>query len=800
MIGTTIAQFRIIERLGGGGMGVVFKAEDTKLGRMVALKFLPEELSKDPVALERLEREARAASSLNHPNICTIYDIDQFEGRPFIAMELMEGQTLKQLVTKGPMDSERLMELGIQVADALDAAHSRGIIHRDVKPANIIVNERGQAKVLDFGLAKRTPTRPPSSRTVSLQETQAVAIDKENLTTTGIAIGTVAYMAPEQIRGKEVDGRSDLFSLGLVLYEAATGQQAFTGDTAGVMFEAILNRAPVSPLRLNPNLHPKLEEILGKCLEKDRELRYQSAADLRGDLKRLKRETDSSRTLAATMADSWPTTRIRERRKWMWIAGIAVVALAAVGGWLALRPGATSLDSVAVLPFANSGNNPQTEYLSDGISESLINSLSQSPELKVMSRSAVFRYKGKNPEPAVVGKELGVRAVLNGRLAQIGDSISISVELVDTQNGRHLWGEQYNRKLADILTVQDDIARDIYSKLRTRLSGEEEKRITRRYTENAEAYQLYLKGLYNWNRSTEDGFRKAIEQYQAAVQKDPNYALAYTGLSDSYVLLSDFGYLAPAEGRPKATEASASALSKDDSLAEAHTSAALVKEFYDWDWSAAEKEYKRAVDLNPNSAAGRHWYGYFLGKQGRFSEAERELKRALEIDSLSPLANATLGWLYYVNKQPERAIEQLNKTLEMDQNFAPARRTLEMVYSQRGMEREALAQWMKALTLSGNPELAAMLEEDFSKSGYKGLLRTWLEGQKEIAKEKYASPYMIAQTYARLGDQKSAMEWLQTAATAHDTRLVNLKVDPAFDALRSLNDFQDILKRVGYAQ
>jgi tetratricopeptide (TPR) repeat protein len=415
-----------------------------------------------------------------------------------------------------------------------------------------------------------------------------------------------------------------------------------------------------------------------------------------------------------------------------------------------------------------------------------------------MSRSSVFAYKRQTVDPREVGRKLGVRAVLTGRLVQSGDNLSISVELVDVRTNQHLWGEQYNRKVSDLISIQEEIAKDISDKLRLRLTGEEKQRLTKRYTENPEAYQLYLNGNFYWNKGTEQGFKKALEYFSQALEKDPKYVLARTGLADTYVLLGDSGYLPSQDAWPRAKAAALEAVGTDDSLAEAHTSVALVKEYYDWDWNGAEKEFKRAVELNPNSAAAHHWYGGFLTKMGRLDEAQPEIKKALELEPLSPIINTTLGWQYYVARQPDRAAEQLRKTLEMDPDFAPARRTLEAVYEQQGRYREAAAEWQKALTLSGNPELSASLAQDYETSGYKGVLQGWLEGLKELSKREYVSPCVIAHTYARLGEKEQAFAWLERAYQERDSRLVTLRVEPVFDRLRSDSRFKNLVQRIGF--
>ena len=804
MVGTVISHYRIEERLGGGGMGVVYRAQDLRLGRNVALKFLPPELVLDHQALERFQREARAASALNHPNICTIHEIDESDGQPFIVMEFLEGCTLKHLITGKALDSTQILEIVIQIADSLDAAHESGIIHRDLKPANIFITRRGQTKVLDFGLAKLVtkPRRVVEEVGVSALPTLGATQD---LTSTGVAVGTVAYMSPEQARGEELDQRSDLFSLGAVLYEMATGRLAFGAGTTAVVFEAILNRTPVPVLRLNPDLVPDFGWITAKLLEKDRRLRYQSAAELRADLKRVKRDTDSAGVATSAVAIRRKTFRPTRTLAAAAIGCVVLVSLVAFAPrswrpklWGGLASG--RVHSIAVLPFVNASADPNLEYLADGVTDGIISSLTRVPELRVMARSTVFSYKGKDTNARKIGKELNVDSVLLGRIAQRGDTLTIQTDLVRVDDGSELWGDQYNRKVSDLVAVQGNIAQEIYNNLRPRLTGQETSQLTKHETENPEAYQLYLQGLYYWNKWTESGFKRAIEYFNQAVEKDPNYAKAYAGLADTYNFMSDSGYETPQQVWQNAKSAAMQAVKLDDTLPEAHISLALVRENYDWDWPGAESEFKRAIQANPNSATAHQWYGDFLTKVGRFDEAKTELKKSQDQDPLSLLINTSIGRQLYFARQYEAAIQQLKKTLDMDPNFVPAQHAIEAAYAQNGMYQDAVGERQKVLTLSGNPDLAAAVGEDFRKSGYPGVLQSWLEGLQEVSKRGYVPPYNIAVIYAQLGDKTQAIAWLEQAYKQRDSKLTYIKIEPAFDQVRSAPQFQNLVRRVGLPQ
>jgi len=820
-------------------MGEVYLAHDSRLGRSVALKLLPREMGSDPQRMRRFVQEAKTTSALNHPNLLTIYEIGQEGSINFIATEFVDGETLRSRLSGMPLTLNEILRVGIQVAEALAAAHEAGIVHRDIKPDNIMLRRRDQiVKVLDFGLAKLTEQFADRRFSDSNASTSTMIYTEPN-----VIVGTGRYMSPEQARGLPVDTRTDIWSLGVVLYEMVAGYPPFVGETASDLIVSILDRDPARLPEREPGVPLELQRIIKRALFKDRERRYQAVKDLALDLENLRWELDISAehqrlTSAAFGERITPTNSIQPARDTtapstsqikttpepsaqlssaahivtgqnlkVILAGIGaiIVTMAVLSYFFLWRGSKTTIDSIAVLPFVNVSADPNTEYLSDGITDSLTNSISQLPNLAVIARSSVFRYKGREADPQAVGRELGVSAVLTGRIMQRDDNLIISTELVDVSNNHRIWGERYERKLSDILVVQSTISQEISEKLRLTLSGEDQKRVTRHYTENTEAYQAYLKGRYYWNKRTGDDLKKSIEYYNQAIAMDPNYALSYAGLADSYLVSPDYSNIPIQEAYLKAKAAASKALELDDTLAEAHASLGGVRADYEWDFVGAESELKRAIELNPNYATAHHWYAQYLSEMGRHQEAIAEIKRAQELDPLSLIINCVFGDTYIKARQYDQAIEQLRKTIEMDKNFIRSHRYLGSAYVEKGMYDQAIVEFQTAATLNGeNPETAAKrattLQTAYAASGVKGYWEKQLEFSKEEGEHGKASPYRIASIHARLDHREEAFKWLEKAYRERDPYVVYLKIDPQFDALRSDQRAMDLMRRIGLLQ
>jgi TolB-like protein len=782
MIGKTISHFQIVESLGTGGMGVVYKAEDTRLHRFVAVKILPDEVARDPHALSRFRREAQAASALNHPNICQIHDLVEEEGQLFLVMELLEGRTLDHVITDKPLPIPQLIDLAIQIADALDAAHSAGIVHRDVKPGNIFVTRNGTAKVLDFGLAQVEPTHTAISEIDTMSRP---------LTEAGTTIGTVAYMSPEQARGEDLDARTDLFSFGAVLYEMATGSRAFSGSTSAVIFDAILHAPPTPPTRLNPKIPPEIERIIGKATEKDRELRYQSAAEIRSDLKRLKRESESGVTAAATARST----------AWRWAVpmatAIAVVAVLAV--WYATTSRRQTIDSIAVLPFVNSGQQASVDYLSDGITEGVISTLSQLRQLRVMARSTVFHYKGKDIDPREVGRELGVKGVVEGRLAEHDGDVSISADLVDVATGAELWGQQYSEKLSDAQALQQDVSRDIATQLRLQLTSTQQQQINRKDTQSGEAYRLYLEGRYFWNKRTPEGLRRAADLFEQAIRRDPTYARAYSGLADSYTLMTNYFALRPREALPKARESALKAVQLDDSLGEAHASLGLTIDEMDLNPEASNREYRRAIELTPNYPSAHHWLSINVAQRGHIDEGLAEARRALELDPLNLPLNQNLADILTFARRYEDAIRQYRHTLELNPNFFDEHLLMGFTLHASGNDEAAqkeLQMWADSTTDRAAGEEMTQGLRIWKRAGPDAFFHFMAINDIKRSQTEYIPPSYIAGWYANAGDVNAAFEWLQKAIDEPDNYVLYLRIDPSFDRLRADPRYQPLLERL----
>jgi eukaryotic-like serine/threonine-protein kinase len=830
-----IAHYRILRRLGKGGMGEVFLGEDTKQhNRKVALKVLPEAIRSESLG-RRFMQEARAILALNHPNILTVYEIGEAAGNYYIATEYIEGETLRRCLSRGPMKLDETLGIGIQVTMALEAAHAAGIVHRDIKPENIMLRQdkfvRDRfVKVLDFGIAKLTDRdsidTDPEAVTIPISGTHPGAI-----------LGTSGYMSPEQAQGESIDERSDIFSLGVVLYEMVAGRPPFKGKTESHTRVSIIDDDPTPLLQHVPNVPRQLERIVSKALAKDRFKRYQTITDLKLDLEQLRDElhySDSPETAEATttrstradMLSSVPTTaksradtvteraqvsttdsKLHEKRSgWLAYGLIGVLALLAVSGVIYFASSSPPINSVAILPFINDSKDPNAEYLSDGLTESIINSLSQLPNLKVMSRNAAFRFKGSNVDPVDAGRNLNVGAVLTGRLVKLEDRLVIKTELIKVQDGSQLWGAEYNTSLADIFSVQDEVSKKISQSLRLRLSGEDEEKLAKHYTNDAEAYQLYLKGRYFWNKRNEEGFRNGIDFFKRAEEKDPTFALAFSGLADSYALLCDIGVVRPVDEMPKAKAAAQKAVDADPSLAEAYTSRAFVRLSYDWDWLGAQSDFQQALKLNPKYPTAHQWYASYLMQMGKFSLAKGEIEEAHKLDPLSPIIGANTGLYSYYEHNYDDAIAKYKSTLQSDPDFWVARHYLALAYVQKGMYQDAVAELRKLIkapesgpipdgVVEAESEATASLGFAYGMAGKQAEARGILKQLETLSQRRYVSPLYFAIVYAGLKENDKAIEYLNKAYDARHPGLVLVRIEPMFDGLRSDERFKQLIKR-----
>jgi serine/threonine protein kinase/Tfp pilus assembly protein PilF len=825
--GTRLGRYEIRSQIGAGGMGDVYLAQDTQLDRTVALKILPENVAADQTRLQRFVQEAKAASALNHPNILTVYEIGKTDSTHFIATEYIEGETLRHHLSSTGLRLNQMLDICIQVTKALATAHQAGIIHRDMKPENIMIRQDGIVKVLDFGLAKLTAHESPD---VNAEAPTKVIIK----TDPGTVLGTAIYMSPEQTRGTGVDARTDIFSVGVVLYEMVAGCVPFAGSTSSEVLASILGEKEPQPLaRYSRDVPAELQRVVSKALRKNRDERYQTIKDFMLDLKSLKQELEFVAKLEQSMTPasgegptalhqgerppsppagyqrnqhrSWSTSSEIKQHRRSFVIAIAVLLLSATGfGYWFFVPHSSNtpqIESIAVMPFANVSGNADVEYLSDGMTESLINSLSQLPNLSVKARATVFRYKGKDLDPQQVGSELSVQAVLTGHVIQRGDQLKLSLELVDARTGNQIWGEQYNRMLRDLVALQSEIARDVSQKLRARLSGAEEARLTKN-TANPEAYRVYLNGRYHLTKLILPETQKANSYFQQAIEIDPSYALAYVGLADSYRAFSlSTGELPSTEFLPKAKAAALKAIEIDDTLAEAHASLGNIIFWYDWDWNKAEKECRRALELNPNSSDAHLVYANLLSFTGRHAEAVAEAKRARELDPLNLRTNALEGQYLLHAGQTNEAIARLQKTFELDPNFWFAHLFAASAYIEKGMFAEAVAEARKARELSGvSSHPAAYLGYALAKSGKRAQAQAVLEELLKLSTERYVPPYHIALIYNALDDRDKTFASLQRGYEQRDPKMVFLKVEPKWNNLRNDPRFQDLLRRVGLPQ
>ena len=781
--GSTFAKrYEVIEELGRGGMGKVYRVEDKQIKEEVALKLIKPEIAADENTIERFRNELKFARKVSHRNVCRMYDLSEEEGTHYITMEYVRGEDLKSTIRRmGQLSVGKAISIARQVCEGLAEAHRLGVVHRDLKSKNIMIDKEGNARIMDFGIAR--------------------SLEAKGITDAGVMIGTPEYMSPEQVEGKEVDGRSDIYSLGVILYEMLTGRVPFLGDTPLSIALKHKTEAPLDPREVNAQIPEDLSHLILKCMEKDKGKRYQKAEEILSELSKIERGIPTTeRVLPKRKPEAEKIGKIKWRNYLLYSGAAVLLILIIVGGIYLLTGRREAIDSIAVLPLENLSGDPEQEYFADGMTDALIGELAKIRALRrVISRTSVMQFKGVKKSLQEIAQELNVDAVIEGSVLLVGEKVRITAQLIEARTDRHLWADSYERDLRNILALQKELAQAIAHEIKIAVTPEEKERLVRARQVNPESYQLYLKGRWFWNKRTEEDLKKAIDYFEQAIELDSNPALAYAGLADSYALLPEYSSILAKEAYQKANEAALKALEMDDTLAEAHTSLAAIKESYYWDWEAAEREYKRAIELNSNYATAHHWYAFHLIVRTRFDEAIAEIERALELDPLSLVINKDFGSLFYYARQYDRAIEALHKTLEMDPNFSEAHAYLGLVYLQKSIYEEALAELQKENELSRgrHPIVESWIGIAYVQMGKRGEAQEVVDDLMERSKYMYVSSYGLACVYFVLGEKDNAFEWLEKAYEERDYWLSYLKIDPFLDSVRSDPRFIALLKKMG---